>query len=232
MKLSIVIPVYNEEKTIKEILNRVVKQKIALKKEIVIVNDGSTDKSKILINEFIKSHPRQDIRFFEQPKNMGKGAAVVKGLKEAKGHILLIQDADLEYDPKEYPKLLEPILKNQTKVVYGSRLLGHHIDMYLLHKIGNDFLTLVTNFLFGSKISDMETGYKVFRKEVIQGMDLKAKSFDFEPEITAKILKRGYKIKEVRIRFDNARTFEEGKKINVFDGVKAVYYLFKYRFFD
>lgn len=233
MKLSIIMPVYNEEKSIATILAKVMKQPVlGLDKEVIVVDDGSRDRSKRIIEEVIKKHPKAGIRFFNHEKNQGKGAAVRTGIREAKGDILLIQDSDLEYDPKIYPELLKPILNRETKVVYGSRLLGHHIDMYWLHKFGNDFLTFVTNLLYGVKISDMETGYKVFRKEVVKDMKLKARAFDFEPEITCKILKRRYRIKEVPVPFDNPRSFKEGKKIDWRDGVQHIYYLFKYRFFD
>jgi len=151
-------------------------------------------------------------------------------LQYTTGDIILIQDADLEYNPNEYISLLKPILENMTKVVYGSRLLGQHKDMYFMHKIGNKVLSLITSILYGKKITDMETGYKVFKKEVIEGMKLNAARFDFEPEITAKILKKGYKIYEVPINFVNPRKFSEGKKITWKDGVRGIYYLIKYRF--
>lgn len=232
-KLSIIIPVYNEEKTIKEILIRVIRQKvISLEREIIIIDDGSRDRTKEIIEEFIQQHPKERLIFFPIIQNRGKGATVRKGLQEATGGIILIQDADLEYDPAEYPKLLKPILDGEACVVYGSRLFGHPIAMYKLHKIGSIFLNHLTNILYGSKLTDMETCYKAFKREVIKGMKLRANGFDFEPEITAKIIKRGYKINEVPIRFDTPRSFKEGKKINVIDGFKAAYCLIKYRFFD
>ena len=165
---------------------------------------------------------------------MGKGAAIKTGLRYATGEILLIQDADSEYNPNEYPKLLKPILDNKTDVVYGSRLEAIKKNlkkMYKVHYIGNVFLTFLTNMLYGSKITDMETGYKVFRKKVMENVNLRAKGFDFEPEITAKILKNGHKIYEVQINFFGRR-FDEGKKITWRDGIKAAYYLIKYRFVD
>ena len=232
-KLSIIIPVYNEGKTIKELLMRVIHQDIlGLKREIIISDDGSKDNTKEIIKTFIQKHPKEIILFFSMARNRGKGVAVRKGLKESTGDIVIIQDADLEYDPSEYPKLLKPILNGGVSVIYGSRLLGHHIDMYWLHLIGNSFLNYLTNILYGSKLTDLETCYKVFQREVINGMELRANGFDFEPEITAKIIKRGYKIKEVPIRFDYPRTFKEGKKINLVDGFKAAYYIIKYRFFN
>ena len=165
---------------------------------------------------------------------MGKGAAIKTGLKNSTGDIILIQDADLEYNPAEYKKLLNPIIENKAKVVYGSRLeaIRKNIkNMYRLHYIGNLFLTIITNLLYGAKITDMETGYKVFKGDVIKDINLRANRFDFEPEITAKIIKKGYKIYEVPIRFIG-RKFDEGKKITWVDGIKAVYYLIKYRFVD
>ena len=231
MKLSIIIPVYNEEKTILKVLDKVKKVKLNdITKEIILVDDFSTDGTKNILSELKDS----SLKIFFHQKNHGKGAAIRTALKHATGDIIIIQDADLEYEPEEYPKLLEPIIENETKVVYGSRLkaIRKNIkNMYKLHYIGNTVLTLMTNLLYGSMISDMETCYKVFRKEVIKDMKLKAKRFDFEPEITAKILKKGYKIKEVPINFVG-RKFDEGKKITWKDGIKALYYLIKYRFVD
>ena len=231
MKLSIIIPAYNEEKTILKVINKVKSQRIGkLRKEIVVVDDFSQDGTGKILSG-IKS---KDIKIFFHKKNMGKGAAIRTALSNAAGDIILIQDADLEYSPKEYPGLLKPILKNEAKVVYGSRLESirkNLKNMYKLHYFGNVFLTVMTNALYGAKITDMETGYKVFRKEVIKGMKLKARRFDFEPEITSKILKRGYRIKEVPIDF-MGRKFSEGKKITWVDGLKAMYCLIKYRFVD
>jgi glycosyltransferase involved in cell wall biosynthesis len=231
MKLSIIIPVYNEEKTLLKIIGKIKKVNLGnITKELIIVDDCSTDKTPEILNKL--NH--KSIKIFFHQKNQGKGSAIRTGLKHATGNIILIQDADLEYDPAEYPKLLKPIIENKTKVVYGSRLekiKQNLTNMYKLHYIGNEFLTAVTNILYGSKITDMETCYKVFRKEVIQNIKLKAKRFDFEPEITAKILKKGYKIKEVSIDFA-ARKFDEGKKITWVDGIQALYYLIKYRFMN
>ncbi len=225
--LSIIMPAYNEEKTITQVINRVVKVSLKnIKKELIIVDDFSKDKTRQILSK-IKN---KDIKIFYHIKNMGKGSAIRTALKHATGDIILIQDADLEYDPQEYPKLLEPILKGK-KVVYGTRLScirEHHTNMYWLHFFGNWLLTTTTNILYGSRLTDMETGYKVFRKDVVKNMKLKSKRFDFEPEITAKILKRGYKIHEVPILF-KGRKFDEGKKITWRDGIKALFYLIKYR---
>ena len=229
--LSIIIPAYNEEKNILEIISRVKNVKLgSIRKEIIIVDDFSTDNTRKLLSELKDS----SLKIFFHQKNMGKGAAIRTALKHATGGIILIQDADLEYDPAEYPKLLKPILENETKVVYGSRLSAirkNLKNMYKLHYFGNMFLTAMTNILYGAKITDMETCYKVFRKEVVRSINLKARRFDFEPEITAKILKKGYKIKEIPINFVG-RKFDEGKKITWADGIKALFYLIKYRFVD
>lgn len=231
IKLSVIIPAYNEEKTIMEIVNKVVKVPLNnIKKEIIIIDDFSTDKTK----EILKKIRNRNIKIFYHLKNMGKGSAIRTALKHATGDIILIQDADLEYNPQEYPKLLIPIIKGNQKVVYGTRLAyikSTRRNMNIVHFIGNLFLTFMTNILYGSKISDMETGYKIMKKEVLSKIKLNAKRFDFEPEITAKILKRGYKIYEVPITFQ-ARKFKEGKKITWRDGIKAIYYLIKYRFID
>ena len=230
MKLTVIIAVYNEEKSILEVINKVKNVKLnGIEKEIIIVDDFSTDDTRKILEEL-----NGDLKIFFHQKNMGKGTAIRTALKHATGDIILIQDADYEYNPTEYEKLLKPIIENETKVVYGSRLnaIKKNLQkMYKLHYLGNLFLTIMTNILYGAKITDMETGYKVFRKEVIENINLKAKRFDFEPEITAKILKKGYTITEVPINFIG-RGFDEGKKITWKDGVKALYYLIKYRFTD
>ena len=231
MKLSIIIPAYNEQDTILEIIRKVKKaDALNLKKEIIVVDDFSKDMTRDVL---LKSKD-SEVKIFFHEINKGKGAAIRTGLQHATGDIILIQDADLEYNPEEYPKLLKPILEENVKVVYGSRLnvIKKNLDrMYKLHYFGNVFLTLMTNLLYGSKITDMETGYKVFTREVIKNIKLRARRFDFEPEITAKILKNGYKIREVPINFA-ARSFDEGKKITWVDGIKALLYLIKYRFVD
>ena len=230
-KLSIIIPVYNEENTIKKILQRVKNAKSAnMPKEVIVIDDFSGDSTRSILKRI---NDRQ-IQIFYHEKNMGKGAAVRTGLKNASGDIILIQDADLEYSPEDYPKLLKPIIDKKADVVYGSRIgaIRKNIrNMYKLHYIGNLFLTLMTRLLYRTKLSDMETGYKVFRKEAIRGIKIKSNRFDFEPEITAKILKMGVKIHEVPVSFDG-RKFGEGKKITWIDGIKAAYCLLKYRFFD
>ncbi len=230
-KLSVIIPVYNEEKTIREVIEEVKKANLkSIEKEIIVVDDFSQDSTR----DILKNIKGPQLKILFHKENMGKGAAIRTGMKNATGDIILIQDADLEYSPKEYPKLLKPILENKAKVVYGSRLEAIRKDiksMYKLHYAGNLFLTLMTNILYGAKITDMETGYKVFRKEVVEGINLRAMRFDFEPEITAKILKKGYRIYEIPIGFAG-RKFREGKKITWVDGIKALYYLVKYRFVD
>lgn len=201
-----------------------------LKKEIIIVDDFSVDNTRSIL----KNLKRKNIKKLCHKKNLGKGFAIRTGLKHATGDIILIQDADLEYNPQEYNNLLKPILEDNRNVVYGTRLeyIKNNVkNMNKLHFIGNIFLTYFTNLLYNAKITDMETGYKIFRKEVINKIKLKAKRFDFEPEITAKILKKGYKIYEVPITF-KAREFDEGKKITWIDGIKALFYLIKYRFMD
>ena len=232
LKLSVIIPAYNEEKTIATLIENVQKVtlKKSIKKEIIVVDDFSTDGTrKILLG--LKG---SNLKIFFHLKNQGKGTAIRTGLKHVTGDIILIQDADLEYNPSEYGKLLRPIIEDNKNVVYGTRLeyIKHNVkNMNRLHFIGNLFLTYITNLFYNTNITDMETGYKVFRKEVIDKIKLKAKRFDFEPEITAKILKKGYKICEVPITF-KARKFDEGKKITWRDGIKALFYLIKYRFIN
>lgn len=236
MKLSIIIPAYNEEKTIGEVLKRLSKLKVGkVVKEIIVVDDGSTDNTLSVISNF--KYPISNFKIIKHKKNQGKGAAVQSGIKEATGDIILIQDADLEYDTNDIPRLLQP-LANGEKVVYGTRLrmkpvfFGKNKTPFLLHFFGNKFLSLATSAMYGFSVSDMETGYKVFKKEVLQNINLKSKSFDFEPEITARILKKGIKIHEIDIR-TKPRTYKEGKKINTFqDGFKALWTLLKYKFFD
>ena len=227
MNLSIVIPVYNEVKNIEQIIQRV--QSTNLAQEIIIVDDGSRDGTRDALQ---KLSEQNTVRVILHERNQGKGAAVVTGLRAAKGDILLIQDADLEYDPRDYPTLLRPIEEGLADVVYGSRFLGapHRVTMFW-HMVANRLLTLMTNILYNTILTDMETGYKVFRREVIDGMRIRAKRFDFEPEFTAKVLKRNYRIFEVPISF-NPRDYSQGKKIKLRDAFEAVWTLLKYRFMD
>ncbi|MBS3101224.1 glycosyltransferase family 2 protein [Candidatus Woesearchaeota archaeon] len=229
-KLSVIVPVYNEEKTIARVIEEVKNTKIkGMAKEIIVVDDFSTDGTSGILKK-----AKGRIKIFCHKKNMGKGAAVKTGINNSTGDIILIQDADLEYSPKEYGRLLEPIIKGNADVVYGSRINAIRKNlkkMYKLHYIGNVLLTLLTNLLYNANITDMETGYKVFRKEALNDINLRARRFDFEPEITAKLLKKGYKIHEVPINFFG-RKFSEGKKITWIDGVKAIFYLIRYRFAD
>ena len=227
MNLSVIIPVYNEVHNINTILKRVQDTKLAT--EIIIVDDGSKDGTREVLKKF---DGKKKVRVILHPQNQGKGAAVVTGMKEAKCEIILIQDADLEYDPRDYPALLKPIEEGLADVVYGSRFLGgpHRVTMFW-HQVANKLLTLMTNILYDSILTDMETGYKVFRHKVIEGMTIRAKRFNFEPEFTAKILKRKYRIYEVPISF-NPRDYTEGKKIKLKDAFEAVWTLLKYKFFN
>jgi glycosyltransferase involved in cell wall biosynthesis len=227
MLLSVVIPVYNEVKTIAEIVRRV--QATGLAYEILIVDDGSTDGTRDILRT-LDSPPK--IRVILHEKNQGKGAALRTGFQAAEGEIILVQDADLEYNPREYPALLEPIESGQADVVYGSRFLGakRRVTMFW-HMVANNLLTLATNILYNSILSDMETGYKVFRADLLKSIPLRANRFDFEPEITAKVLKRHARVFEVPITF-NPREYSEGKKIGLRDAFSAVWALLRYRFSD
>lgn len=223
MKLSILMPLYNEEKTIAIVLDKLLKQKEV--KEIVVVDDGSTDDSAKIVKKFVKKH--KSIKFF-QKINGGKGSAIRLALKKASGDYVLIQDADLEYDPEEIPLLLEPILKGRSEVVYGSRFLGAHSNLLFWHRLGNDFLNFLINLLFNTTLSDMETCYKLLPRELMQSLDLKANKFDLEPEITCKILKKGIRIYEVPINYVG-RDFSEGKKATWKDGFVALRMIFTLR---
>jgi len=227
MNLSVIIPVYNEAKNIEEIVKRVQASKLA--SEIIIVDDDSQDGTRDILKKLDR---KKNVHVILHMKNQGKGAAVVTGMKAATGDVLLIQDADLEYDPRDYPTLLQPINEGLADVVYGSRFLGaaHRVTMFW-HQVANQLLTLMTNILYDSILTDMETGYKVFRREVIEGMNIRSKRFNFEPEFTAKILKRRYRIFEVPITF-NPRDYAEGKKIKLKDAFEAVWALLRFRFLD
>lgn len=231
MKLSIVIPVYNEEKYLEPLLARVESTKLKLKKEIILVDDGSTDNSRKILKKYEKKY-----KVFYHERNKGKGAALITGFRHASGDITLVQDSDMEYDPSNYDALLEPILSGATDIVYGSRFKGKKMfdkDNWCnpSHFIGNKILSLFASVLYFRRISDMETCYKVFRRNLLKSLKLKSQRFGFEPEITAKFLKRGYKIVEVPIDY-SPRGFREGKKITWKDGIKALWYLVKYRFVD
>jgi glycosyltransferase involved in cell wall biosynthesis len=228
VKLSVVIPVYNEVETIKEIISRV--QAVDLEKEVIIVDDGSTDGTREQLQEI--SRAQKNVRVFYHDRNQGKGAALRTGFEVTTGDIVIIQDADLEYDPREYPVLLEPILDGRADIVYGSRFLGGpHRVLFFWHYLGNKFLTLLSNTLTNLNLTDMETCYKVFRREVLNDIQLKSNRFGFEPEFTAKIAKKGFRIYETSISY-SGRTYAEGKKIGWKDGVKAIFAIIWFRFFD
>ncbi len=227
MKLSVIIPVYNEAQTMREIVRRVLDT--GLVSEVVVVDDGSTDGTREILAEL---DGKQGVRVILHERNQGKGAAVRTGLQNATGDVLLIQDADLEYDPREYAGLLKPIEDGIADVVYGSRFLGAARRPILFwNMLANKLLTFATNILYNNILSDMETGYKVFRRQVVQDMPLHARRFEFEPEFTAKILKRKYRIYEVPIAF-YPRDYSEGKKIKLWDAFEALWALIKYRFVD
>ena len=246
MRLSIIMPVYNERATLDEIVQRVravdltvdkegdnplIRGPLTLEREIIIVDDGSTDGTRAILEEWRQAQP-DDMRIVFHAQNGGKGAALRTGFQHATGDLLVIQDADLEYDPRDYLKLLVPVLEGRSPVVYGSRFMGGpRSAMSLSHTMGNKMLTVFTNILFGTSLSDMETCYKCFRRDVIVDMPLHSRRFEIEPEITAKILKRGYSIFEVPISY-NGREFHEGKKITWRDGFSAISTLVKYRFVD
>lgn len=226
MKISVVVPVYNERGTVALLLERVREALRGREAEIVVVDDGSTDGTREVLRRI------EGIRLIEHERNQGKGAALRTGFAAATGEVVIVQDADLEYDPREYPKLLEPIEDGRADVVYGSRFLGGpHRVLFFWHFVANMLLTLLSNMLTNLNLSDMETGYKVFRAEVLKKIRIRSNRFDFEPEITAKVAKLGCRIYEVPISY-SGRTYEEGKKIGFRDGLSALWTILKYRFVD
>jgi glycosyltransferase involved in cell wall biosynthesis len=230
--LSIVIPAFNEEKTIVKILNKIKGAELPInwEKEILITNDCSTDNTELMIREYMDENSEMDISYFKHYKNKGKGSALHTSIEHAKGDYIIIQDADLEYNPEEYSVMLKPVIDGYADVVYGSRFLGGkpHRILFFWHSIGNKFLTFLSNMFTNLNLTDMETCYKLFRRDIIQSLDLKEKRFGFEPEVTSKISRISkIRIYEVGISY-YGRTFEEGKKINWKDGVHAIYCILKY----
>ena len=227
MKLSVVIPVYNEKKTLSELICRV--EAVKLEKEIIIVDDASTDGTRDLLKKY---EERERFKVIYQSKNAGKGSALRAGFDKAEGEIIIVQDADLEYDPKEYPLLIEPILDGRADVVYGSRFLGGtHRVFFFWHYVGNKVLTTLSNMCTNLCLTDMETGYKVFRRTVLDSFILKCNRFGFEPEFTSKVARHAFRIYEVPISY-SGRGYEEGKKIDWKDGVAALWFIFRFRFFS
>jgi len=234
VKLSVLVPVYNEERTLEEIVRRVCA--VPLPKEIILVDDGSKDRSREILTRLQAENrraedERNNVKVFFQPQNEGKGAALKSAISHVTGDVVIIQDADLEYDPKDYPSLLQPIQDGLADVVYGTRFAGGgaHRVLFFWHSLGNRMLTLLSNMLTNLNLSDMEVGYKVFRAEVLKGIELESKRFGFEPEITVKLAKKGCRFYEVPIAY-HGRTYEEGKKITWKDGFAALYYMIRFRF--
>jgi len=223
----VIIPVYNERATVEEIIRRVQEVNVGLEKEIIVVDDSSQDGT----SDILKNLKSPDLKICRHTKNMGKGAALRTGFSQAEGDIILIQDADLEYNPQDYPKLLEAILDGRADVVYGSRFLGGpHRVLFFWHYIGNKILTTLSNMLSNLNLSDMETGYKAFRREILQTIEFKSKRFGFEPEFTMKVARMNCRIYEVPISY-SGRDYSQGKKINWKDGIAAIFHLIRYKFF-
>ena len=230
--LTVIIPLYNEEKTISQVLYKLEEVKLpdGMEKEIIVVDDCSSDRSLAVLRKYVQDTHKQDVRIIDQPRNMGKGAAIHRGIKEARGDYLIVQDADLEYDPSDYNVLLQPCLDGFADVVYGSRFMGGnpHRILFFWHSVGNRLLTVISNMFTNLNLTDMETGYKLFRTDLIRQLNLKEKRFGFEPEVTAKISRvRGVRIYEVGISYFG-RTYSEGKKIKWKDGFRALWCILKY----
>jgi glycosyltransferase involved in cell wall biosynthesis len=234
--LSVIVPAYNEEHTISAILEHLMQVQLdqAIEMEVVVVNDCSTDSTVKAVEDFIGSHSQFNIRLLNHDVNKGKGAAIHTGIKQAKGDYLVVQDADLEYDPQEFNQLLKPVFKDAADVVYGSRFMGHHPHriLFFWHSIGNKFLTMLSNAFTNLNLTDMETCYKLIRTDIAKKLILKEQRFGFEPEVTAKLAKvPGIKIYEVGISY-YGRTYDEGKKIGWKDGFRAIYCIFRYNLFS
>jgi len=229
MKLSVIIPVYNERQTIELLLKRV--KAVPYEKEIILVDDASTDGSREILERLARDH-RDQVHLFLHRQNRGKGAAIRTAIEQVTGDIVIIQDADMEYDPKDYPALLEPILEGHADVVFGNRFHGGpHRVLYFWHYVGNRILTNLCNMVTNLNLSDMEVGYKVFRAEVLRRLLLRSERFGIEPELTVKVAKLGWRVYEVPIAY-HGRTYAEGKKITWRDGVAALYYILRFRLFD
>ena len=233
MKLSVVIPVYNEVHTLAELVRRVLDAPIDIEHELILIDDGSSDGTRDIYENIQAEHPDAEIRVFLHDRNRGKGAALQTGFAQVTGDIVLIQDADLEYDPRDYPKLLAPILEDRADVVFGSRFVGGeaHRVLFFWHMIGNRLLTLLSNMMTNLNLTDMETCYKVIRTDALKKFTIRSDRFEFEPELTAKVARAGCRIYEVGISYAG-RDYAEGKKITWIDGLKAIYAIFRFRFFD